>query len=345
LSDAPATAPEFHVFETAACREDQDRARATARAFEQELRANPDAARRERRAGLQLALEWCALLAVSLGLIYGPLPLLAKVLLLVPWSLYAALAFDNITHYANHWPLFGVRALDALWRWSGVLVFYHALEIRAIHNDHHRAYARADNDERIFGARERGRSFALYLVQGALGGLRALLPWRAMDASVASLRTKRPDQHREIVLQRWTSALLFAALAWLAPLETLALYVPAILLMGSLGSLVMNLTDHIPGDAQHPFRLATYLQPRTRAERFYDAVNHHTAATHLSHHLYPTVHWVHLPALQARLAPIYARQGAPLSRLRNSTLLGNPLAFARLLLELRRIRFQAADPI
>ncbi|MBL8899859.1 MAG: fatty acid desaturase [Planctomycetes bacterium] len=344
MSDAPATEPEFHVFETASCRQDQDRARAIARAFEQELRANPAAARRERRAGLQLALEWFALLAVSLGLIYGPLPLLAKALLLVPWALYAALAFDNITHYANHWPLFGVRALDALWRWSGVLVFYHPLEIRAIHNDHHRAYARADNDEKIFGARERGKSFALYLVHGALGGLRSLMPWRAMDASVANLRTKRPDQHREIVLQRWTSALFFAVLAWMSPLETLALYVPAILLMGSLGSLVMNLTDHIPGDAHHPFRLATYLQPSTRAERFYDAVNHHTAATHLSHHLYPNVHWVHLPALQARLAPIYERQAAPRSLLLNSTLLGNPLAFASVLRVLRERRFEGVAP-
>jgi fatty acid desaturase len=340
LASATETEPTFAVFDADACREDQAAARAIARAFEAELRADPTVARRERRAGLRLAVEWGLLLALSFALIYGPLPFGWKALLLVPWSLYASLAFDNITHYANHWPLFGVRALDALWRWSGVLVFYHPLEIRAIHNDHHRAYARADNDERIFGARERGSSFALYLLRGAAGGLRALWPLRAMDASVALLRAKRPEQHREILLQRWTSTVLFALLLWFAPLETLALYVPAMLLVSSLGSLVMNLTDHIPGDAHHPFRLATYLQPRTRAERFYDAVNHHTAATHLTHHLYPNVHWSHLPALQERLAPAYERQGAPRSMLLDSTLIGNPLAFLRLLRRLNARRFE-----
>jgi hypothetical protein len=94
-SDALAIEPESHVFETASCREVQDRARATARAFEWEFRGDPAAARRERRAGLQLALEWLVLLAVSLGLICGPPSLSAKALRLVPWSLYAALAFDD----------------------------------------------------------------------------------------------------------------------------------------------------------------------------------------------------------------------------------------------------------
>jgi fatty acid desaturase len=335
----------FEVFSTEECRADQAEARSIARAFDRMIRDDAAANERERVAGYRLAAEWYAILGITFGLLYGVRPIALKIALLVPWSIYASLALDNITHYANHWPLFRSRWANALFRWSGALVFFNPLEIRAIHNDHHRAYARADNDERVFPLADRespaagASAYWRYLLVGALDGLRLLWPLRAMDASVKALRERRPEQYREVVAMRWAQVAWFALLVALDARDTLLFYVPAVLLMGSLGSLVMNLTDHIPGDARHPFRLATWLEPSTPVERVLSSINHYTAATHLSHHLFPTVHWLHLPALQQRLAPIYTRQGAPRSLLVTSVLVGNPLRFAALLLQVCRRRF------
>jgi hypothetical protein len=100
----------------------------------------------------------------------------------------------------------------------------------------------------------------------------------------------------------------------------------------------MNLTDHLPADLAHPFRQATYFEPASRMERLLSAVNHQTAATHLTHHLFPQVHFAHSRRLQKRLLPLYRRHRAPRSLIVNTTLLGNPLA---LLLVLRQVLHQA----
>jgi fatty acid desaturase len=328
---------------TAALREDHDAAKAIARTFASALDADPRTAARERLAGLQLLAEWMFVLGTTYGLVYGVPWLWLKALLLVPWSLYAALALDNITHYANHWPLLQSRLGNALWRCSGVTVFFNTLEIKAIHTEHHRAYNQPDSDERPFTEADRGRSFWGYLASGAWDGLMLLWPLRPMDPVVAALAKRRPAEYREIVLTRWAFPLWFGFLLVCDWQDTLLL-VPSVLMVGSLGSLVMNLTDHIPGDAKHPFRLATYLQPSTLRERLYSAVNHHTAATHLTHHLFARFHWLHLRRLQDQLAPIYERNGAPRSLLLTSVLVGNPLRFAALLGRLEKQRFDVHAP-
>lgn len=341
---APGESP-FAVFAAPECGADQTAARRIARAFDERLRNDGAARRRERLTGLGLALEWLVIVGLTYVMVFAMRPLAVKLLLLIPWSLYSSLALDNITHYANHWPLFRSRLGNALWRASGVLVFFNPLEIRAIHQEHHRAYARADNDERVFAASDRGRSFWGYLTTGALDGLKLLWPLRPMDPCVQALRQRQPAHYREVMAVRFAMLLWFIFLLVLDPINTLCFLVPAVLMVGSLGSLVMNLTDHIPGDSHHPFRLATFLEPTTPAERFFSQVNHYTAATHLTHHLFPAVHWMHLPRLQRQLADIYVRHGAPRSLLINSTLLGNPFAFVRLARELDRRRFEIGSPL
>lgn len=333
------TTDEVDVPATADCGADHAAARARVRAFETSLRADEAGARRERAADRRLALEWFVLIAVTYGLIYGVRPVWLKAALLLPWSLYVSLALDNITHYMNHWPPFRSRAASALFRWSGLLVLFNPLEIRAIHHEHHRAYNRLDPDERPFGPADRGRSFGLHLLVVALDGVRLLWPWRAMDACVTALRRRRPREWLEVVMLRALMPAWFLALAILDWRDTLFFFLPSVIVIGSFGSYVMNLTDHIPGDPTHTFRLATWTEPRTPGETFFSAVNHQTCATHLTHHLFPRIHWVHLRALQAKLAPIYERQRAPRSLLVNSALVGNPLAWARVLREIARRRF------
>jgi fatty acid desaturase len=314
-------------------------ARGIARDFEAALRHDPAAHRNARLAGLRLSIEWSAIISITYILIYAVHPVGLKIALLIPWSIYASLALDNITHYANHWPLFQGALANSLWRASGVLVFFNPLEIRAIHHEHHRAYNRPDNDERVFGPAQRGQSFVRYLLVETLDGLRVLLPWRAMDPVVTALAKRRPAQHRELRIQRWAFLGWFILLVALDWRNTLFYFVPSVLLAGSFSSLVMNLTDHIPGDSRHRFRLATYLEPSTRREELYSALNHQTCATHLTHHLFPRVHWIHLRALQRLLLPIYRQNGAPRSLIVNSTLAGNPLRLALVLRELAQRRF------
>lgn len=319
---------------------DREEARAVARAFDARVRDDPRARRRERRAGHRLALEWLGIIAVTYLLVYGVRSTPLKIALLIPWSIYSSLALDNITHYANHWPLFEGRFKNAFFRMSGVLVMFNPLEIRAIHAAHHRAYSRRDNDEYPFDPSKRDAPFWGYLFKETLAGLRVLIPWRAMDEAVVTLGERRPAELREIRLVRWAFLGWFAVLAIADWRDTLFYFVPTVLLVGSFASLVMNLTDHIPGDPRHPFRLATYLEPSTARERMLSALNHQTCATHLTHHLFPGVHWVHLRDLQRRLAPIYARNGAPRSLIVNTTLCGNPIRMALLLREIGRRRFE-----
>lgn len=73
-------------------------------------------------------------------------------------------------------------------------------------------------------------------------------------------------------------------------------------------------------------------------ERLISFVNHQTAATHLTHHLFPQVHWIHMPRLQRRMRKLYTRYDAPSSMVVNTTLLGNPLALLRVLGSLKRLR-------
>jgi fatty acid desaturase len=342
-SAAPGLTRRTAAGESAEVVRDRALARQIARRLAAELEREPGAALRVRRAGHRLAAEWLLLVAATYLLVYAVRPPWLVLLLLLPWSFAASLALDNITHYANHWPLFESRAANALFRWSGVLVLFNPLEIEAVHHQHHRAYARVDNDERVFTEADRGRSFWRYLLVGALEGLLLLWPLRPLPPEVRALERRRPAAHREVLALRWAFPLWLLLLTLLAPRETLLFLLPVLTLQGSFASLVMNLTDHIPGDPRHWFRLATWLQPRSRGEQILSALNHHTCATHLTHHLFPAWHWVHLPRLQAELAPLYQKHGAPRSLLVGSALLGEPLGLWRVLRELERRRFDLGD--
>jgi len=318
---------------------DTAEAHARVRAFARTRLADPATKARERRAGIYLALEWTLLISATYALIYALPSWWLKTILLVPWSLYSGFALDNIIHYGNHWPLFRSRFANALWRYSGALVQVNPLEIRAVHHQHHAAYNRPDNAEQVFSDEDRSKSFARYVIGGALDGLRSLMPWRAMDPSVLALRVQRPARYREILALRGIGLAWVLVLVWLDWANTLFFFIPTVLVGHTFASLVMNLTDHIPGDSRHPFRLATYHQPKGLVEATCSAVNHHTCATHLTHHLFPRVHWVHLPSVQTALADIFERNAAPRSLLVNSALLGNPAAIGRVLREIKTRHF------
>lgn len=306
------------------CRADLEAARKIAAAHLRQLRADPRAAARERLGGYLLACEWCFLIVTTYALVYAEFAWWLKLTALVPWSLYAGFALDTITHYANHWPLFRVRWADAAWRLSAIAVLFNPREIHHVHLEHHRTYNRPDGGDVPYTPEMIGHSLWPHFGRELIGSLRVLNPLRPLADEVAALAATQPAELREIRRVRWAFPLWVALLLALDPWNTLLYFVPFVVMVGSFASELMNWTDHYPGEARHPFRLATSCEPATRAERLFAAVNHNTAATHLTHHLFPSVHWMHLAALQRALAPIYARHGAPRSLLLTTLLIGNP---------------------
>jgi fatty acid desaturase len=311
--------------------------------------------RRQNRANRLLALEWVLLIAITYLLVYGPLPWAAKAVLLIPWSIYSSLALDVAIHYFNHWPPFRSAWLNAALRAVGILVFTSPLEVRYHHWEHHR-YNDPDDDPQATLARIQtapglrgwlvlARYLGLEVVRSAWG----YLPLSSLPPYITVLRRTKPAHYWEIVATRWAVPIWMAVLLALRWRETLFLLLPASLLVSLLASFLMNLTDHAPSDLRHPFRQATYLEPRLRGSRLFSSVNHHTAATHLTHHLFPQVHWIHVSRLQRRLRPLYARYQSPHSLIVNSMLLGNPLALLGVLTALRHEpgparRWPAAQP-
>ncbi|HZF09610.1 MAG TPA: fatty acid desaturase [Thermoanaerobaculia bacterium] len=325
-----------------AWQEDLQQARRLARRLLRLQRQHPLYLRRQNRANALLALEWVGIIAGTYLLVYGPLPWAAKAVLLVPWSIYASLALDVAIHYFNHWPPSSRPWANVALRAVGVLALTSPLEVRYHHWEHHR-YNDPDDDPQLTLAHIRSapgwrgllrlvRYLGLEVVRSAWG----YLPLSPLPPYIAELRRAKPADYWEIVATRWAVPAWILVLLVLRWRETLFLFLPATMVVALLASFLMNLTDHAPSDLRHPFRQATYLEPRTRRERLFSWVNHFTAATHLTHHLFPQVHWLHVRRLQRRLRPLYTRYEAPHSLIVNSILLGNPVALLGVLGALRR---------
>jgi len=296
---------------------DLRQARLLARRLMRLQRRHPLFLRRQHRADVLLVIEWAALIAGTLLLVYGPLPWAWKAVLLVPWAIYSSLAMDVAIHYFNHWPPFSRPWANAGVRVLGILVLTSPLEVRYHHWEHHR-YNDPDDDPQLALARFQqapglrgwlalGRYLATEVARSAWG----YLPLSPLPPYIQALRRTKPAEYWEIVANRWAVPAWIAVLLALRWRETLTLFLPATLAVALLASLLMNLTDHAPSDLRHPFRQATWYEPRTRPGRLFSWVNHFTAATHLTHHLFPQVHWIHVRRLQRRLRPLYRRYESP----------------------------------
>ena len=300
--------------------------------------AEPGRARARKARDAQLVVELCANVIITYGLVYAVPTTWWKVALLLPWSLYSALSLDNVLHYLNHWPLFPRRWQNALVRALALPLLQPALEISIVHWEHHK-YNDVEEDQSVFFARivgrskRRGSGVLRYALREVFGSLKGSLPWTALPPVLSRLARTRPAQHAEVRLCRWVVFAVPLALAALDPLNTLCFFVPLVVIAPLIASLLMNLTDHVPGTLTHPFRQATYAEPKAAFARLLSSINRHSAATHLTHHLFPKVHWTELPALQRELAPTYERHGAPRSMLlESSALVGNWWALVRLFL-------------
>lgn len=312
-----------------------------ARRFHRRQHANPLWRRIRFWSDVRMNVEWLAVIAVTYWLVFLANAWYWK-LALIPWSIYSSLALDSIVHNINHWPTFRSRTMNQIWRLSGILVFLIPLSIRYHHWDHHKAYDLNDDpQDELRRIRRHGGWGAIwglgrYLAKEIGSSLWDLMPWTRHPENIQRLRAARPAHFREIALSKWARLVLFLILLAVDPFDTLCFFTPAIILLPVLASFVMNLTDHLPAQLDHPFRQATYYEPATWLERTMSTLNHHTAATHLTHHLFPQVHFAFAPRLQRRLLPLYERHGAPRSFIINTVLCGNPISLGLTLHKIMR---------
>jgi fatty acid desaturase len=334
---APRSAPELSANVTT----DLALASKIARQFYKRQQSNPRWRRLRNWADIRLQGEWIGIIAVTYWLIFFANAWYWK-LLLVPWSIYSSLALDSIVHYINHWPTFRDQRLNHLWRISGILVFFIPLSIRYHHWAHHQAYDLNDDPQDELRRISEGgfwqKCWALcrYLGRELGSSLKDLLPWTRLPENILRLRTVRPAHYREIVRLQWARLVLLVVLLVFDPFDTICFFVPTVILIPTMASFLMNLTDHLPAQLDHPFRQATYYEPVTWLERSMSAFNHYTAATHLTHHLFPQIHFAFIRQLQRRLIPLYERHGSPQSFIITTILCGNP--FSLLLTFLKIIR-------
>ena len=278
-----------------------------------------------------MQLEWYAHLLLTYLLIYGTDAWYAKVLLL-PWSIYSALALDSIIHNVNHWPPPPRWHIYLVWRWSAILLGMVPLSIKYQHWVHHRSYDLEEDPQnelrRICATSRLKFAFLLgrYVAREVGSSIKDLIPGIQQAGMTWRLRVTRPADYYEIIASQWLRAVLIACLLFADPYDTICFFIPVVVLVPPVVSNLMNLTDHLPAQLDHPFRQATYFHPGSSFERALCSLNHYTAATHLTHHLFPDIHFAFLHRLQSRLLPIYRRHEAPKSLIITTVLCGNPLA-------------------
>jgi hypothetical protein len=170
-----------------------------------------------------LAAEWVALIAITYGIVFAPIPFVLKIVLLIPWSLYSSLSMDVAVHYFNHWPPFRREGLNVLLRALGVLVFFSPLEVRYHHWQHHRYNDPFDDPQTALqevSARPGWRSWAAlgkYLGKETARSVWGFLPWSEMPPYIRSLKTTKPTHWREIVVTRWAGPTWLVVMLVLRP--------------------------------------------------------------------------------------------------------------------------------
>lgn len=291
---------------------------------------------RKRLAPFGLIAELLAHILITYGIVYFVQPVWLKIALLVPYALFSTFCIDSIIHNLNHWPAFREPGLNAAIRAHFIPLFCNALEIWHNHKEHHfsrDAGKPTDTRDILDSPRFAGARIYLFVARQTWLSLKGAMPWSALP----DVQHKVPARDKiEMVAIRAAHLLWLGALLWFDWADTLFFLVPCLLIASRIGSEVINLTDHIPGDWNAPFLQATWLEPANGWQRFLVRVNRATASTHLTHHLFPSVHWAHLDRLQSALAPIYRRQNAPVSLFVNSIILGNWFAVVRVLRDVER---------
>lgn len=290
------------------------------------------------KADILLFIEFILITTLSYILIYSSIAWHLKLIILIPWSIYSALTIDNVIHYINHWNLFKKNWINYISRLIGIFSFNFILEQKYHHFEHHKYNNTLQDPLTTLFDEQKHQTFYEFVLKDIHYYFLDCLPLVKLPKYLIKLKKQNKSNFREIICTRWFCIVWFCILLLIDYKNTLFYYLPFIVLLPPVITFTMSLTDHVPGNPNHVFRQATYYQPKSKYESILSFLNHHSAATHLTHHLFPQVHWIFLQRLQFRILNIYEKHCAPKSIILNSFLIGNPFRLIKILKELDRLR-------
>jgi len=287
-----------------------------------------------------LAIEFLAITFLTFIFIFYLDSLYLRLIILIPWSIYSSLTIDNIIHYYNHSNFFSSSWINILWRSLGILTFNFILEQKYHHWQHHKFDNSLDDPLTTLKSENEHQTFHEFVLKDIFHFYVDTIPLnKFLPDYIKKLKLTKSKEYFEILVNRLACLLFLMTLFVVDFYNTLFFYVPFVILIPPIVTFTMSLTDHVPGNPNHKFQLATYFNPQNKLERIYSFVNHYSAATHLTHHLFPYVHWSCLPELQSRITKYYIKFNAPKSIIINSFLLGNPFILFKIVTEIKNQRY------
>lgn len=291
----------------------------------------------ESKADKFLALEFIVITLLTLLFIFYFKSVYLKLLILIPWSIYSSLTIDNIIHYYNHSNFFRNRWANLIWRSFGILTFNFITEQKYHHWQHHKFDNTLDDPLTTLKSETEHQTFHEFVIKDIFYYYVDLIPMsKFLPDYIKKLKLSKTFDYVEILINRLACLIFLVVILFLDFHNAIFFYIPFVILIPPIVTFTMSLTDHVPGNPSHTFQLATYLNPQSKLEKLYSFLNHYSAATHLTHHLFPYVHWLYLPKLQRRISNYYTKFDSPQSIVINSFLIGNPFSLLNIITEVKK---------
>jgi fatty acid desaturase len=222
--------------------------------------------------------------------------------------------YESCLHYAVHAPVFRKKFLNALHRLSWFVFPLPVVLYRREHFHHHR-FNNLSHDQTTTLDDSGSKHVSVFTYVA-----------RNISSTRDFYVLLNASERREALVHIGLCIALEAALCFFDRAAGLAFWLP----VSWLGVPAMNALfcyfGHVPGNPYNKFRASTYVPVHHWWQRALTWLDFHNSAYHLTHHLFPSVHWSELESLQKRMEPEYAKHRSPRSLAFNSMILLNPFA-------------------
>jgi beta-carotene hydroxylase len=260
-----------------------------------------------------------------LFLVFRNAPLWCK-LALYPVAALLTQKYESPLHYATHAPVFRAKIGNTVHRLSWFIFPLPAVLYRREHFHHHRHDNLGPDKTTTVDASGRRHVSVLVYVCRNIASTRGF--WNRLDRA----------EQREAALHVALCVALAAILFSIDPVTTLVFWLPVSWVIAPAMNALFCYFGHVPGNPHSKYLASTYAPVERPWQRALCWLDFHNAAFHLTHHLFPGVHWSELERVQKALEGEYQRRGSPRSLAFNSMILLNPLALLATVWRVNRAR-------
>jgi fatty acid desaturase len=234
--------------------------------------------------------------------------------------------YESPLHYATHTPVFRAKIWNTVHRLSWFIFPLPAAVYRREHFHHHRYDNVGSDKTTTLDASGRRHVSVLTYVSRNIASTRGF--WNGLEG----------PERREAALHVALCVALGAVLFSVDRFATLAFWLPVSWVIAPAMNALFCYLGHVPGNPHSKYLASTYVPVEGRWQRALCWLDFHNAAFHLTHHLFPGVHWSELERVQKAAEGEYRRRGSPRSLAFNSMILLNPLALVATVWRVNRAR-------